>query len=284
MVSLIICGREPGLKPAFSDNIASTIGCEYEIIYIDNSRGGYNIFQAYNLGASRAKGDVLCFSHDDIRFHTMGWGRIAEEAVMESGGIVGVIGNQMMPCCEASWWTAPFKVGSITHSLKGFSRKEVFTPRLQPGQSLPERCDAVTVDGLWFCMPRSIFGEIKFDEQTYNGFHCYDSDICMQAILQDIPVTVVGSIDIEHFSDGHWSAEFFEQRQKWFDKWKKHLPVMRGVALSTQEVEIVKAMAEETNHWTRETAVAQAEVLRLRSTKAFRLGKTLLSPFSILKH
>lgn len=284
MVSIIICGRAPQIDPDFSANIASTIGCEYEIIYIDNSRGEHNIFQAYNRGAQRAKGDTLCFSHDDIRFNTKGWGAIAERVVAETGGIVGIIGNQMMPQCEASWWTAPFKVGIITHHINGIVKTDNFLPSQCPCEPSATTHEAVTVDGLWFCMPRLLFGQIQFDEETYNGFHCYDSDICMQAIVKGHPVTVVCNIDIEHFSDGHLTNGFFEQRERWFAKWEKYLPVVRGISLSAQEIEIINQMAREANHWTHETTIAQEEIRRLRNTIAYRLGKKLLHPFSTTKH
>ena len=66
MISLIICSRTADISDELKQNIATTIGCEYELCVIDNSRNEYSIFTAYNEGVRRAKGDILCFMHDDI--------------------------------------------------------------------------------------------------------------------------------------------------------------------------------------------------------------------------
>ena len=74
MLSLIICSRTPRISEELEKNIAETIGCEYELVVIDNSKNKYSIFSAYNEGVRRSKGDVLCFMHDDILYKTNGWG------------------------------------------------------------------------------------------------------------------------------------------------------------------------------------------------------------------
>lgn len=74
MISCIICSRTSTISNELMQNISSTIGCEYEIITIDNSTNKHNIFQAYNEGIRRAKGEYLCFMHDDILYHTENWG------------------------------------------------------------------------------------------------------------------------------------------------------------------------------------------------------------------
>ena len=60
MISCIICSRRPDISAELKENIASTIGCEYELVVIDNSKNEYSIFSAYNEGVRRAKGDILC--------------------------------------------------------------------------------------------------------------------------------------------------------------------------------------------------------------------------------
>lgn len=50
MLSLIICSRTPRISEELERNIAETIGCEYELVVIDNSKNKYSIFSAYNQG------------------------------------------------------------------------------------------------------------------------------------------------------------------------------------------------------------------------------------------
>ena len=74
LISLIICSRKADISEELKQNIAETIGCEYELCVIDNSRNEYSIFSAYNEGVRRAKGDILCFMHEDVLFRTNKWG------------------------------------------------------------------------------------------------------------------------------------------------------------------------------------------------------------------
>ena len=47
MLSLIICSRTPKISNALEKNIAETIGCEYELVVIDNSQNKYSIFSSF---------------------------------------------------------------------------------------------------------------------------------------------------------------------------------------------------------------------------------------------
>ena len=51
-------------------NISETVGCDHEIIVIDNSEKRFSIFSAYNEAIRRARGDILVFMHDDILYKT----------------------------------------------------------------------------------------------------------------------------------------------------------------------------------------------------------------------
>ena len=68
MISIIICCRIQTINKDLSENIKNTVGCDYELIVIDNSQNSYSIFEAYNLGIERSNGDYLCFIHDDILY------------------------------------------------------------------------------------------------------------------------------------------------------------------------------------------------------------------------
>lgn len=81
MISCIICSRSSKISEELEKNIVETIGCDYELVVIDNSRNEYSIFSAYNKGVKRAKGNVLCFMHDDILYRTSNWGGASRESV-----------------------------------------------------------------------------------------------------------------------------------------------------------------------------------------------------------
>ena len=75
MISIIICSRNLGIDPKLSTNITSTIGCECELIVIDNSQNKYSIFQAYNIGIEKSTSEIICFVHGDVLFHSKDWGK-----------------------------------------------------------------------------------------------------------------------------------------------------------------------------------------------------------------
>jgi hypothetical protein len=50
MISLVICSRTSQLNESLRQNIDETIGVEYELVLIDNSKNELSIFEAYNKG------------------------------------------------------------------------------------------------------------------------------------------------------------------------------------------------------------------------------------------
>ena len=109
MLSIIICSRDGHLPQEQAENIAATVGCEYELVVIDNSDNRYTLFSAYNEGVRRAKGEVLCFRHDDIMHRSEGWGRVAVELLQdETIGLVGVGGCHFLPSAPAYWSQSPY--------------------------------------------------------------------------------------------------------------------------------------------------------------------------------
>ena len=75
MISIIICNRVTEVDESILINIKECVGdVVYEVISIDNSKNGYDIFQAYNIGVRKAQYPIICFMHDDILFHSYNWG------------------------------------------------------------------------------------------------------------------------------------------------------------------------------------------------------------------
>ena len=278
MISLIICSRSKDISKNLRKNVEETIGTDFEWVIINNSAGTHSIFKAYNLGVKRAHGDILCFMHDDILFLSNNWGKIVNNSFRtENLGLLGVIGNHVVPACPASWWTACYEEGHVVQYYESEKRQENLL------YSKVNNSQVAIVDGLWFCIPRNLFSSVTFDEKTFSGFHCYDTDICLQILKQGRTISVANDIDIQHNSDGFLSPQFIEERQLWFEKWKSMLPICQGIELNQRELETITQMAELQNKWTHESIMAHQEIRRLKDTCAYRLGKTILLPLTILK-
>lgn len=275
MLSLVVCSRESDVPLGLKGNIAETIGCEYELIIIDNSNNDYNIFTAYNEGERRAKGDVLCFMHEDVLFQTKGWGeRVTKHFENEKLGLLGVIGSHAMMDLPLPWWSYLAGCGQIIQVENG-ERKFQYYSKISDGDSV----EAVSVDGLWFCIRKSLFEKISFDAQSYNGFHCYDCDICMQVLSCGMEVRVACDIIIEHMSKGNANEVFFKNLEIWQRKWHGILPVTRGVTWSDTELEERRFMAEYVMNLERRNKKLE----EVYCSKAYRLGKLLLKPMGLFK-
>ena len=278
MLSIIICNRNSKIDPVLAKNIHNTVGFEHEIVSIDNSRGHYNIFQAYNEGIRRAKGNILCFTHDDVLFKGNGWGATVERIFSEDDmlGALGVDGGHFMPDCPCTWTschTTSFR--TWRDDKDGFCR-EYSNKEFANGEHLVE---VASIDGLWMCIRRSLFDTIYFDDKTFTGFHCYDSDICMQILAAGYHIKVTYDIDIIHNSNGTYNPQFFNNIELWHKKWHYLLPIVRGIELTPKEQMIHQRYAIELLERQKEAASLYS---RLHSQE-YRLGHLLLKPYRFLK-
>ena len=241
MLSIIICHRSPDLLAKLKPNIEDTIGVVYELIIIDNSNNQYNIFEAYNIGVSKSKYDIVCFTHEDVLFHTQNWGqKVIEHFIDLSIGMIGVIGANVFPKSPSPWWSNEIVndhlVNNIQHWQNGAPKTsyqqilsqtdhEIVT-RQYNNPSKQNVIDAVVVDGLWFCIRKKLFDDNKivFDDTLFKGFHCYDSDISLQ-VKQHARVCVVFDILVEHFQQGNINKSWFESVILLNRKWRNSLPI-----------------------------------------------------------
>ena len=238
MISIIACISDINLFTALTINISETIGCEHEIVSINNVENRYSIFQAYNLGIELAKYDILCFCHEDLIFHTKNWGQKVINHLNNSDvGLIGVAGNTIHPNLPAGWWNAtPFNL-SFVNIIQQYreSGQVLFRKTLYRNPRNLAKEPVVTLDGLWFCGKRSIFDSCSFDDEKFNGFHCYDTDISLQ-VSQFKTNYVVFDILIEHFSLGSKSIQWVDAVNLLTDKWSKQLPYYVGSYTSNQKL------------------------------------------------
>ena len=269
MISCIICSRQPDISAELKENIASTIGCEYELVGIDNSKNEYSIFSAYNEGVRRAKGDILCFMHEDILYHTQGWGRIISNILQDKTiGQIGVAGSHFMPKAPMYWWSSPYISQYNLENDHGKQKKNATEMHM-----IQHLADTVVVDGLCFFIPSVLFKQIRFDEEHYADFHAYDMDISMQVQSIGKRVCVTNAILIEHF----WSESSLENKvymarldknmSIFYNKWQHLLPMVRGVDLP--EI-VIRRMNN--------LAIQAYDATRARKSKAYLLGRFILHP------
>ncbi|MDR1544705.1 MAG: glycosyltransferase family protein [Prevotellaceae bacterium] len=286
MFSLIICSRTPDIPQNLKENIAETIGVEYELIVIDNSNNEYSIFAAYNEGIRRAKGEVLCFMHEDILFYTQNWGKnIFRHFEVKTIGLIGVAGTHFLPNKPIYWTDSPL-ISEYNLTNNCGKRIECFKTHFFKGE---KTVDVVACDGLCFFVRKSLFipchsalevkSHIFFDEKTYTGFHYYDMDICMQVLKAGYKVAVCNDVLIEHFFNvSKYRTKkdmlpFEVSKNKFFQKWKNNLPIWRGID------NIPQYSLERINNLYK----SEYEMSKKVKSKEYKIGYRLLHPFKLIR-
>lgn len=222
MLSLIICSRQPDISLTLKENISDTIGTDYELVVVDNSDNKFSIFSAYNEGVRRAKYPYLCFMHEDILFQSKDWGKnVLEHLSISNTGIIGVAGSQYMPKMPGGHWSSGICSVNIIQS----DGVKVVKHSYSYFNYIDSSINSVIIDGLWFCIPAELMRKVYFDEKTFKGFHCYDSDICMQIKKLNYDVKVIKDVLIEHFSNGCLDEEWLKNVFILCEKWGSFLPI-----------------------------------------------------------
>ena len=242
MLSIIICSRNSTLNESFTDNIHKTVGVEYELICIDNSKNTYSIFSAYNEGEQISKFSYLCFVHEDVFFHTQNWGKnIIEHLKQPNTGIIGLAGGDLAPIVPASWWTLNSTECIIQSDHTG--KKKTINNCFPYNQGHTTR-SVVLLDGVFLCMKRSLFEKIRFDE-TLGGFHGYDYDISIQSIIAGYYNYVIFDVSLEHFSKGNMDARYYRNLIRVYKKWEKQLPLFEHKISKEEQVELLQKIEKE---------------------------------------
>lgn len=232
MISIIICSRFQSISKELKDNIENTVGVVHEIICIDNSKSQYDIFSAYNEGVKRSQYPLLCFMHEDILHYTNDWGKLLINHFRDlKVGLIGISGPRFISQIPGIWWGP----GSTDAGKDAICQYSIDTNRADPTITYntcfkpiadANAIEVVAVDGCFFCMRKSVFGKIRFDEINYKGFHFYDLDISLQVYMLGLKSLCVYDILIEHVSNSKLDNEWLTNARIFFTKWKDCLPIV----------------------------------------------------------
>nr|WP_314897216.1 glycosyltransferase [uncultured Flavobacterium sp.] len=221
MISIIICSRTQTIKSDLSENIKNTIGCDYELIVIDNSENQYSIFEAYNEGIKKSTGEYLCLIHDDIFIHTNGWGNVILRIFGENRqiGLIGIAGAKIKTKMPSAWWDCPDDqkvIHIIQHFRNGEIKKQNFGFK---NDSIQE---VVAIDGIFMAMQKD--KKIHFSTEI-NGYHSYDLNISFEYNKNGYKIMVTNEILIEHFSIGIINDAWVASTYKIHNFYKGILPL-----------------------------------------------------------
>lgn len=227
MISIIIASADEKLLKDVCQNIENTIGIPFEIISFNNNGGERGICEVYNDGISKARYDILCFMHEDLDIKTCGWGVIVH-SIFEANkglGILGVAGSAYKTFAP-SGWDVEGEEARLRHInyIQTFKRSAQPPVLIEVNPTKAKLAKVACVDGMWLCTRREVVRKHFFDQTMLLGFHGYDLDFCL-SVGQDYEIAVTYDILMEHFSEGNFSKEWFQEILKVHEKWALYLPV-----------------------------------------------------------
>lgn len=220
MYTIICCSIDPAASAALDRNIAETIGTPYEFIAFDNRTAGWGLCKVYNTCAARARYDLICFVHEDVRFLTANWGgELAQRLRDPATGVIGFAGSILKLQRLTGWNTCglDLRANYIQHMRGGKHPR-----RVNPHGT--DYSPVVTLDGLCLLTRREVWAETPFDEATFSGFHCYDLDFSLAAACRHTNY-VCHTVLVEHFSEGSFSRSWVEGMERLHAKWASKLPM-----------------------------------------------------------
>lgn len=288
-LSVIICSTKPLLSVQIRKNIAETIGdIDYEIIWLDNSQNNRSIFEAYNIGVTKAKGELLCFMHEDVVFHSIKWGNYVCEAFKDTKiGLLGILGGYYVSQYTSGWRVEGHISGEIMHGYTDLSGNySVSDFDYTPTNVLTDVC---AIDGLWMCSRKDLFlnKTLIWDNNTYGGgFHLYDYDLCMQVIKNNMRVCIAHNIKIEHKSPGLKDLRYYESMKAFHKKWDYMLPIVAPGYTLPEDFNELTLLQDSIYNMAKYEESLRMEIKRLNSIlekKPFRVLRYLYKIQSIFR-
>jgi GT2 family glycosyltransferase len=198
MISVIFCSIDNSKAKFVERHYRELLkGQEFEIIAIRDAR---SLAEAFNRGIERASGDILIFSHDDIEFlNPKAWfARLTDH--LNDADVVGVAGTTRLIGGAWAQVGPPYNFGRVAENdgQKAKYRVLIFsTPA-------PLVMGIQALDGCFIAVKRSVVQKLRFDEKTFDGFHCYDIDFTFSAYSMGFKVAVATDLAILHASSGNF--------------------------------------------------------------------------------
>jgi hypothetical protein len=234
LVSIVICSNTRAKFEKVMVNFRERLGpVPHEVIGIHDAR---SLSEGYNRGVVRSRGDIVVFSHDDIRIVSPDFAAKLFASLAQCD-LVGVAGTTLLR--SAAWGRSgwPHLAGQVGHTLPD-GRRLVVLYGLQDRLVL----GAQAFDGLFFAVRREVLERVRFDESTFDGWHFYDVDFTFSAFLAGLRLGIRTDLLVWHDSTGSFDERWEYYAQRFLSKHSSDLlgdggvkPQIVGVEVSTDE-------------------------------------------------
>jgi hypothetical protein len=221
MISIISCSIDPTKASSIERHYRALLGEEpHEFIGVTAPR---SLAEGYNRAVDRSRGDIIIFSHDDVEFLDPATWLTRLKTHLLGFDMIGLAGTTKL--VSAAWAAAgpPYTFGQVGE-LDG---------RIAPFRALlcsvpaPAIGGMQAIDGLFMAARRAVLECVRFDQETFDGFHLYDVDFSFSAYLAGVRIAVAANLPILHHSQGSFGEDWKRQAEKFLRKRQTQLPVFR---------------------------------------------------------
>jgi len=233
MISVVICSVNAQKYEAVCANLRERLhGVPHEIIGIHDAR---SLTEGYNRGVARSRGDILAFCHDDIEIISPSFSRLVREH-LHTFDVIGCAGTTRLK--DSKWMTSgdPYVQGVVAYPADRAWPAERFDVNAWGGVELKQYGGIQALDGFFIAANRHVAESVRFDEETFDGFHVYDTDFTYTAFLRGFKLGVCKDILVAHQSGGDFKNAYQAYGDRFQDKYRNHLPAMEPDGL----VEVTK--------------------------------------------
>lgn len=232
LISVIICSIDPVKYELVCANLKDRFGdSPYEIIGIHDAK---SLCEGYNKGVKKSQGDILIFCHDDIQIISPSFSSLVRKH-LQTFDVIGCAGTTRLK--DSKWMSSgdPYIHGVIAYPVAGAWPSDLFHVSMWGGTELTPIKGIQALDGVFIAANRRVVESVRFDEETFDGFHGYDTDFSYGAFLRGFELAVCKDILIAHKSTvGDFEGVYKTYARRFEEKYKGHLPERESDGLSEQ--------------------------------------------------
>ena len=175
--------------------------------------------EAFNRGIDKATGDLLIFSHDDIEFLNPKTWFARLSGHLSHADVVGVAGTKRLIGGAWAQVGPPYNFGKVAENDGQKAKYRV----LMFSTPAPLVTGIQALDGCFIAVKRNVVQKLRFDENTFDGFHCYDIDFTFSAYSMGFNLAVATDLAILHASSGNFDPNWQKYADLLVAKHKKKL-------------------------------------------------------------
>lgn len=102
---------------------------------------------------------------------------------------------------------------------------------------------------------RRVLESIRFDAETFDGFHCYDVDFSFRAHLDGFRLAVPADLPVLHASEGNFDNTWENYARHFTAKHRSHLPAFKlrpyrhAIVGAQSKQELLDILTEPSKQW-----------------------------------